>query len=174
MSGSGKTTIAERVEKKLADEGYSVHHVDGDRFRAKAGTTSQFSREAILENNYKIIEYCDSIKDDYDIIVVAVISPFQETRNKARKLFGDEYKEIFIDCPIEVLLKRDTKELYSKAKAGEITDLIGFSPGTPYERPQNPDLVIDTSKTTVAEAIQKVYTLVKNCRGARVRSKKNS
>ena len=161
MSGSGKSTIAERVEKKLADSDYSVHHVDGDRFRAKTGVANQFSREEILENNHKIIEYCDSIKDDYDIIVVAVISPFQETRNKAKELFGDKYKEIFIDCPMETLLKRDTKGLYSKAKAGEITDLIGFSPGTPYERPQNPDLTIDTSKTTVAEGVEKVYNLVK-------------
>ena len=160
MSGSGKTAIAERVEKKLTDESKSVHRVDGDRFRAKAGTTNQFSREAILENNYKIIDYCDSIKNDYDIIVVAVISPFQETRDKAREIFGKDYKEIFIDCPMEVLLKRDTKELYSKAKAGEITNLIGFSLGTPYERPTNPDLTIDTSKTTVAEAVEKVYKLI--------------
>ena len=160
MSGSGKTTIAERVEKKLSDADHSIHHVDGDRFRAKAGTTNQFSREAILENNYKIIDYCKSIKNDYDIIVVAVISPFQETRNKARETFGDKYKEIFIDCPIEVLTRRDPKNLYSKAKAGEITNLIGFSPGTPYERPQNPDLIIDTSKTTVAEAVEKVYNLI--------------
>ncbi len=161
MSGSGKTTIAERVEKKLAEEGYSVHHVDGDRFRAKAGTTNQFSKEAILENNHKIIEYCDSIKDDYDIIVVAVVSPFQETRDKARQMFGEKYKEIFTDCPMGVLIRRDTKNLYSKAKAGEITNLIGFSPSTPYERPQSPDLIIDTSKTTVAEAVEKVYNLVK-------------
>ena len=160
MSGSGKTTIAERVEVRLSEDDYSVHHVDGDRFRAKAGTTNQFSREAILENNYKIIDYCDSIKNDYDIIVVAVISPFQETRDKARELFGEKYKEIFIDCPMEVLIRRDTKDLYSKAKAGEITNLIGFSPGTPYERPQNPDLLIDTSKTTVAEAVEKVYNLI--------------
>lgn len=161
MSGSGKTTIAERVETKLSEDGYSVHHVDGDRFRAKTGTTNQFSREAILENNHKIIDYCDSIKDDYDIIVVAVISPFQETRAKSRELFGDKYKEIFIDCPIEILVRRDTKELYSKAKAGEIDNLIGVSPGTPYERPQNPDLIIDTSKTTVAEAVERVYNLVR-------------
>ncbi|MDP3991313.1 MAG: adenylyl-sulfate kinase [Candidatus Colwellbacteria bacterium] len=162
MSGSGKSTIAERVEKKLADDGYSVHHVDGDRFRAKAGTTNQFSREAILENNYKIIDYCESIKNDYDIIVVAVISPFQETRDKAREIFVEDYKEIFIDCPIEVLIRRDTKNLYSKAKAGEISNLIGVSPNTPYERPQDPDLVIDTSKTTVAEAVEKVYNLITN------------
>lgn len=162
MSGSGKTTIAERMEKRLGDEGYSVHHVDGDRFRTKAGTTNQFSREAILENNYKIIEYCDSIKDDYDIIVVAVISPFQETRDKARQILGNNYKEIFIDCPMDVLLKRDTKGLYSKAKAGKITDLIGFSDGTPYERPQNPDLTINTSQATVAEGVERVYKLITN------------
>lgn len=161
MSGSGKSTIAERVEKKLADEGYSVHHVDGDRFRAKTGVANTFSKEEILENNHKIIDYCNSIKNDYDVIIVAVISPFQETRNNARELFGDKYKEIFIDCPTEVLVRRDTKELYSKAKAGEITNLIGFSPGIPYERPKNPDLTIDTSKTTVAEAVEKVYNLVK-------------
>ena len=162
MSGSGKSTIAERVEKKLADNDYSVHHVDGDRFRAKAGTTNQFSREAILENNYKIIDYCNSIKNDYDIIVVAVISPFQETRDKAREIFGEDYKEIFIDCPIEVLIRRDTKNLYSKAKAGEINNLIGVSPDTPYERPTNPDLTINTSKTSVAEAVEKVYNLITN------------
>ena len=77
MSGSGKSTIAERVEAKLTEGGYSVHHVDGDRFRAKTGVANTFSREEILENNYKIIDYCKSIKDDYDIVVVAVISPFQ-------------------------------------------------------------------------------------------------
>lgn len=162
MSGSGKSAIAERVEAKLAKAGYPVHHVDGDRFRAKTGVTNKFSREDILENNYKIINYCHEIKDDYEIVVVAVISPFQETRDKARKIFGEDYKEIFIDCPLEVLLKRDTKGLYSKAKAGEITNLIGFSPGTPYERPTNPDLTIDTSNTTVAEAVEKVYKLITN------------
>src|SRR3989344_8399464 len=120
MSGSGKTTIAERVEKKLADEGLSVHHVDGDRFRAKTGVANQFSREEILENNHKIIDYCREIKNDYDVVVVAVISPFQETRDKARETFGEDYKEIFIDCPLEVLIRRDTKGLYSKARAGEI------------------------------------------------------
>lgn len=162
MSGSGKSAIAERVEAKLSEAGYPVHHVDGDRFRAKAGTTNQFSQEAILENNYKIINYCDSIKNDYSIIVVAVISPFQETRDKAREIFGEDYKEIFIDCPLGVLMRRDTKGLYSKAKAGKITNLIGFSDDTPYERPKNPDLVINTSKTTVAEGVEKVYNLITN------------
>ncbi len=162
MSGSGKSTIAERVESKLTEANYSVHHVDGDRFRAKTGVTNKFSREEILENNHKIIDYCNSVKNDYGVIVVAVISPFQETRDKAREIFGDKYKEIFIDCPMKTLIRRDTKDLYSKAKAGEIKDLIGFSPGTPYERPQNPDLVIDTSKTTVADAVEKVYKLITN------------
>lgn len=161
MSGSGKTTIAERVETRLTEEGKSIHHVDGDRFRAKTGTTNQFSRGAILENNHKIIDYCREIKDDYDVIVVAVISPLRETRDKAREIFGEDYKEIFIDCPLEILMRRDTKGLYSKAKTGEIANLIGFSSGTPYERPESPDLTIDTSKTTVAEAVEKVYNLVK-------------
>ena len=162
MSGSGKSAIAEQVEKKLANADYSVHHVDGDRFRAKTGIANKFSREEILENNYEIIDYCDSIKNNYDVIVVAVISPFEVSRDKARKIFGKDYKEIFIDCPIEILIRRDTKGLYSRAKAGEITNLIGFSSSTPYERPRNPDLVIDTSKATIAGAVEKVYKLITN------------
>lgn len=155
LSGTGKSTLSDSLKKALEESKKSVFQVDGDIFRQQDKSKNRFSREEIINNNHKIISYCQSIQYNHDFILVSVISPYEETRKKARETFGKEYLEIFLDCPIEILTKRDPKRLYAKALAGEIDNLIGFSSISPYERPVGPDVVIDTSKVGV-EACSKI------------------
>src|SRR3989344_3611152 len=152
LSGAGKSTLSGYLKTALEKDGFSVLRVDGDLFRKK--NKSDFTRKGIVENNLRIISYCNEIQKDYDVLIVGVISPYQETRDVARKLFGKEYVEIFLNCPLEVLVKNDTKGLYARAKKGEIKDLIGFSESSPYEIPKNPDLEIRTDKVEIGKSIE--------------------
>ncbi|OGZ65395.1 MAG: adenylyl-sulfate kinase [Candidatus Staskawiczbacteria bacterium RIFCSPHIGHO2_02_FULL_43_16] len=156
LSGSGKSTLSDYLKKALEVAGFSVCQVDGDVVRQKNKTHDKFSREHIIENNLGIIDYCQKIEKDYDFLIVAVISPYRQTRDKARQVFGKNYLEIFLNCPLEVLVKSDVKGLYEKAAAGEIKDFIGFHESSPYEIPKNPDLEIKTNELTVAQSIKKI------------------
>lgn len=161
LSGSGKTTLSNSLKKELESLGRSVHQVDGDAFRKMKKNKNAFSKQEILENNFQIIEYCQLIKKDYDFIIVSVISPFQETRRKAREVFKKDYLEIFLFCPLKELLKRDSKKLYARMLAGEIKNLIGFSEQNPYEMPKNPDIMIDTSKDNIKKSLEKIIDVIK-------------
>jgi len=161
LSGSGKTTLSHRLKGKLEKAGFSVFQVDGDTFRKKKKIKNTFSRKEILENNYNIISYCQSLQKKYDFIIVSVISPLQETRQRAKEIFKKDYLEIFLYCPIEELLKRDPKKLYKRALAGEVKNLIGFSDQNPYEIPKKPNLMIDTSKDNIEESLRKIKALIK-------------
>lgn len=134
--------------------------VDGDVFRQSNKKEKDFSKRSILENNLKIISYCNQIQKNYDFILVAVISPYQQTRDKARETFNKNYIEVFLDCPLEVLEKNDVKGLYKKAKSGEINNLIGFSENSPYERPQNPEITIKTDKKGIAESLEAILNFL--------------
>ena len=109
-----------------------------------------------------MIAYCQSIQRDYDFVLVAAISPYEETRQKARQTFGHDYLEIFLFCPLEVLMKRDVKNLYAKALDGQIKNLIGFSPESPYETPSQCDLKIDTSQVDQETALKMIINLIDN------------
>ncbi len=156
VSGSGKTTLADKLARTLQDRGYSVHCVHGDDFREKEKRENTFSREEIIENNLRIIDYVQSIQSEYDIIIIAVISPFEVTRKKVRETFRENLREVFLDCSREVLIARDPKGLYAKALRGEVKNLIGFSPQSLYERPKKPDLTIRTDKVDVDVAIETI------------------
>lgn len=161
LSGSGKTTLSNHLEEILEKDGYSVFQVDGDAFRKKKKAQNTFSRKEILENNRNIISYCWTIREKYDFIIVSVISPLLKIRKEARKLFKKDYLEIFLHCPVKELLKRDPKKLYARALKGEIKNLIGFSDQNPYETPENPELIIDTSKSNIKESLKKIIKLIK-------------
>lgn len=152
LSGSGKSTLSGYLKIALEKDGFSVLQVDGDLFREK--NKADFTRKGIIENNLRIVSHCNEVKKDYDFLIVSVISPYQETRDIARKLFDKEYVEIFLNSPLEVLVKNDTKGLYARAKKGEIKDLIGFSEGSPYETPKNPELEIRTDKMEVGKSVE--------------------
>ena len=156
LSGSGKFTLSDFLKQALEKVGFSVCQVDGDIFRQKEKKEKHFSRQDIIENNLKIISHCQAFENDYDFMIVAVISPYQETRDVARKTFGKNYFEIFLNCPLEVVIKNDVKGIYKKAQSGEIKDLIGFSLESPYEIPQNRDLEIKTDKLSVGESVNMI------------------
>src|SRR3989344_6541280 len=167
LSGAGKSTLSDYLKTALEKDGFSVLQVDGDIFRQKSKKKHKFSREDIIENNLRIISYCKEFEKDYDFLIVAVISPYQETRDVARKLFGKNYVEIFLNCPLEVLVKNDTKGLYAKAKKGKIKNMIGFSEDSPYETPKSPDLEIRTDKTEIGQSIELILEHLKK-HGAKI------
>lgn len=162
LSGSGKTSISDGLKKKLEEKGYSIFQIDGDKFRKEQKTKNVFTTQEIIENNRRIISYCRSIQDKYDFIIVSVISPFEETRKKAREIFKDKYIEIFLNCSLEALIKRDIKGLYQKALKGEIDNLIGYSEKIPYEAPKNPEIVLATDKKHIQGCCKEVMSHLKN------------
>ena len=155
LSGAGKSTLSDYLKIVLEKAGFSVCQVDGDLFREK-NKHAHFSREAIVANNQKIIAHCQEIEDNYDVVIVAVISPYQETRELAKKTLGKSYCEVFLDCPLAVVVKNDVKGLYKKSQAGQIKNMIGFHENSPYEIPQNPDIIIKTNETVISESVEKI------------------
>ncbi len=160
LSGSGKSTIANGVRCRLARESKRALVLDGDVIRAQMNRHLGFSETEIHENNRLIAEYCARVWRQYDAILVPVISPFATSRGYARNLLGDRFYEIYCAADVEVVKKRDVKGLYAKAMRGEITNLIGFSPGHRYEIPSAPDLALDTGSELPADSTDKLVSFI--------------
>ncbi len=126
--------------------------IDGDVIRNNNNNKFDFSINSIKLNNRSIIESCEKNLNNYDFILVAVIMPFQQIRQEARKRLGKSYFEVFVDADFETLTKRDTKGLYKKALSGEIKNFIGVDQNTPFERPLKPDLTINTLNADLQES----------------------
>jgi len=156
LSGSGKTTLAQKLYNELKARGKNVALLDGDEVRSIRGRRLGFSRKDIRENNLLIAEHAKKISAEYDIVLVAVISPYQKDREQTRHIIGDKYTEVFVNCPLNICEKRDTKGLYKKARAGEIDNFIGLSKKNPYESPLNPDIEINTDKISTKESARKI------------------
>ena len=154
LSGSGKTTLAKALEADLLRRGKKVLMLDGDEVRKKHTRQLGFSREDIRENNRIIAEYVKEKSPMYDMVLVPVISPYREDRAMARDIIGDNFLEVFIDCPISVCEGRDVKGLYKKARKGEIQNFIGIHDSSPYEMPINPEIKIKTFKTHPEKSLE--------------------
>lgn len=158
LSGSGKSTIARKLEEKLFERGVKTYVLDGDNVRYGLNSNLGFSHEDRTENIRRIGEVSKLFVDAGLVVMTAFISPFREDRRKVRALMKKgEFLEIFIDATIETCEKRDPKGLYKKARAGEIKEFTGIS--SPYEEPEYPELVVNTTKesdiNTNAEKIMK-------------------
>ena len=139
LSGSGKSTIANGVEKRLHALGMHPYVLDGDNLRMGLNSDLGFTPEDRAENVRRISEVAKVLVDAGLIVLVAVISPFETDRQRAKSLFEEgEFLEVFIDTPVEVCVERDPKGLYKKASKGEIPNFTGVGQG--YETPKNPDL----------------------------------
>lgn len=152
LSGSGKSTVSEKVYPILKDRGYRVEHLDGDVIRDIFPKTG-FSKE---DRNAHIrrVGYLASRLQAHGVFVIgSFISPYQESREFVRNLCED-FVEIYISTPLEECERRDVKGLYEKARKGEITQFTGID--DPYEAPKNPELEIDTTDISVDEAVQMV------------------
>lgn len=160
LSGSGKSTIANHLEKKLFDLGVKTYSLDGDNIRSGLNKGLSFTEEDRTENNRRISEVAKLFMDAGLVTITAFISPLDDDRKKARKIIGDEnFIEIFVNTPLEICEARDVKGLYKKARRGEIDNFTGIS--SPYEAPVNPDIEIQTENESIEESVEKIFSFLK-------------
>jgi len=159
LSGSGKSTIAHMVEEQLHQMGCRTYVFDGDNVRHGLCADIGFSPHDRTENIRRIGEMVKLFLDAGMIALTAFISPFMRDRESVRKLVdAGDFVEIYCRCPLEVCEQRDVKGMYKRARAGEIRDFTGIS--SPYEPPGNPDLTVDTDKSTPEECAERVIRLL--------------
>ena len=153
LSGSGKTTISEIVEKELREMDYRVEVLDGDVVRTNLSKGLGFSREDRNINILRIGFVAHLLSRNGVAVIVSAISPYKEVRDQVRRKIID-FVEVFVDCPLEVCAERDVKGFYEKAFKGEIEQFTGVS--DPYEPPAAPDLIIKTDEEEPHESARKV------------------
>tara|TARA_B100001996_G_C18668949_1_gene595938 strand:+ start:249 stop:785 length:537 start_codon:yes stop_codon:yes gene_type:complete len=161
LSGSGKTTLARRLKIFLINKNFKCLQIDGDSFRFKKKYKNSFTRSSIIRNNNLIIKDVERRKKYNDFIIVSVISPIKITREKAKKKFGDNYVEIFVNCSIKVLFKRDTKGLYRLAKNNQIKNLIGYNSNIKYEKTKYKKIVVNTNIQNINQSLNKIILKIK-------------
>jgi adenylylsulfate kinase len=138
LSGSGKSTIANKLDVELNKRGLKTYILDGDNVRMGLNKDLGFSPESRKENIRRISEVAKLFADSGTIVMTAFISPYREDRDSARNVIGLDYVEVFVNTPIEECIKRDPKGLYKKAIAGEIKGFTGID--SPYEEPLSPEI----------------------------------
>jgi adenylyl-sulfate kinase len=153
LSGAGKSTLAEAVAPRLRALGKKVEILDGDEVRTHLSKGLGYSREDRDTNIARIAFVAHLLARNGVVAITAAISPFRETREKARALIGD-FVEVHVAPPLDACIQRDVKGLYKKALAGEIERFTGVS--DPYEEPVAPELRIDTSAVSVDEAVTRI------------------
>jgi len=160
LSGAGKSSIANIVERQLADAGHHTYSLDGDNVRHGLNRDLGFTQADRVENIRRIGEVAKLFVDAGLIVTCSFISPFRAERQMVRDMLENgEFVEIFVDAPLELCIQRDPKGLYKKAKAGEIRNFTGFD--SPYEAPEKPDLRLDAAATTPEEAATLVIDMLK-------------
>jgi adenylylsulfate kinase len=164
MSGSGKSTLALYVEEFLLKQGYKTRIIDGDDIRGNDEKKLGFGFEDVKKNNLRIAEFCLDLKNEnFDILIVPVISPYKDVRKKVKVLLAPFLHLIYIKSDINSLKDRDTKGLYAAADRGDIADLIGYSDANPYDEPKDPSVVINTSNnTTLGKSKSKLLEYIKD------------
>jgi len=154
LSGSGKSTVANAVAQKLHERGRLTYLLDGDNIRLGLNKELGFSLEDRKENIRRIGEVARLFVDAGVVTLTAFISPLREDREQARVLLGSDFVEVFVDCSLDVCEERDPKNLYKKARKGEIPEFTGIT--SPYEVPENPEIVVHTHTESVDESAEKV------------------
>lgn len=153
LSGSGKSTLAVQLEAALHARGFKTYLLDGDNIRSGLNKDLAFTDEARVENIRRISEVCKLFLDAGVVLLSAFISPFRADREQVKHIVGEEnYIEVFVDAPLEVCEQRDVKGLYKKARSGEVKNFTGIS--SPYERPEDPDILIETDKLSIEASIE--------------------
>ena len=153
LSGAGKTTVAQVVERALRERGLNVEVLDGDVVRTHLSKGLGFSREDRDTNIRRIGFVANLLTRNGVAVIVAAISPYRSVRDEARAEIK-RFAEVFVKCPLEECARRDVKGLYKKAMAGEIPAFTGVS--DPYEEPLDPELVLDTTKEGPEESARRV------------------
>lgn len=152
LSGSGKSTIGKNVEIELYKKGRLTYLLDGDNLRLGLNSNLGFSIEDRIENIRRTKELCKILLELGVVVIVTLVSPLREERNKIREELGEDFIEVYINTPLEVCEARDVKGLYKKVRSGEINNFTGIT--SPFEEPLNPEIKIDTSKVKLEEAVE--------------------
>ena len=159
LSGSGKSTIANCVEQELHKNSIHTYTLDGDNIRKGLNSDLSFSPQDRSENIRRIAETARLMIDAGLVVLAAFVSPYRKDRDHIRKIVGDDNMvEIFINTSIEECERRDVKELYKKARKGEIKNMTGIS--APYESPLHPDIQINTEEVTVVDATKQIINFI--------------
>ncbi len=159
LSGSGKSTIASEVQKRLFIKGCNVFVLDGDNLRNGLNKDLDFSPGDRMENIRRTSEVASLFSSAGFIVIASLISPYKTERQKARSIRPEIFKEIFIKASVKECINRDTKGLYALARQGKIKNFTGID--APYEEPENPDLILDTEKCSIIETADKLENFIK-------------
>ncbi|MEM2857163.1 MAG: adenylyl-sulfate kinase [Candidatus Nitrosocaldaceae archaeon] len=155
LSGSGKTTIAKELQKKLLMLGYKAELLDGDEVRRNLSPDLGFSKEDREIHARRVVYISKLLARNGIISIVSLISPYKAFRAYAREELKD-FVEVYVKCSIDTCIKRDPKGLYRKALNGEIQDMTGIQ--DPYEEPVNPEITVDTDRQSVDECVDTILT----------------
>ncbi len=159
LSGSGKTTLGVALEKELFKRGFLTQILDGDNIRSGINKNLTFTEKDRVENIRRISEVTKLFLNCGIITINCFISPTKETRDLSKKIIGEEnFIEVYVSTSMEVCEKRDTKGLYEKARKGEIKNFTGIS--SPFDIPQNPDIIIDTTKVALEDSVKKIVKVL--------------
>lgn len=154
LSGSGKSTMARLMERQFRERGCKVELLDGDVVRTHLSRGLGFSKEDRDENIRRIGFVCELLSRNGVIAIGAAISPYRAIRGELRAKIGN-FVEVFMECPLDVLVQRDTKGLYRKAIAGEIPMFTGIS--DPYEEPLEPEITVNSARETPEEGAARIW-----------------
>ncbi len=156
LSGSGKSALANALERKLHEEGFCTKILDGDNIRTGLNSNLGFSDEDRTENIRRIAEVAKLFLNTGVVTIVAFISPGKAHRQAAREVIGSgDFVEAFVNCSFEVCSQRDPKGLYAQAKGGEIKNFTGRD--SLFEEPDDPDLILDTEYDSLETCLKKLY-----------------
>ena len=159
LSGSGKSTLAHAVEEKLFQKGCRTFVLDGDNVRHGLNSNLDFSEAGRTENIRRISEVSKLMLESGLIVMTAFISPIKKDRNEAKKLISsDDFIEIYCKASLEVCENRDVKGLYKRARSGEIKNYTGID--SPYEEPENPELIIDTDNQSLEDSVSTILNFL--------------
>lgn len=161
LSGSGKSTIANLLERRLHELNIHTYSLDGDNLRRGLNKNLTFSKEDRNENLRRTAEVAGLFIDAGVVVIAAFISPYIKMREEIKEIVGaDNYVEVYVNTALEVCEERDVKGLYKKARAGEIKDFTGIS--APFEAPINPTIEIKTPMDSPDAAVDKIMAVIKN------------
>jgi len=154
LSGSGKSTLAQYLTPKFKELGKRVEVLDGDEVRENLSKGLGFSKEDRDTNIRRIGFVANMLARNGVVAITAAISPYRDIRGEVRAKAQAPFVEVFVQCPVDVLEDRDTKGLYKKARAGLIKNFTGVN--DPYEAPENPEVVVDSSTETIEQSAEKI------------------
>jgi len=158
LSGSGKTTVAKGLERKLHDMGFLAMVLDGDNIRTGISKGLTFAEEDRQENIRRISEVNKLMNDGGIITINSFVSPTIAIRNSAREIIGENFNEVYINASLAACEARDVKGLYKKVRAGEIKNFTGVD--APFEAPKPADLEIKTDEESIEESVNKLFAFV--------------